>query len=213
MKLLSTIMPYLLDGVKITILVSAIALVASMLLGMGLTLLLRIGQKAVKRIIGGYIKLFRNSPFMIQVYLAYNIPSAFGIHPKAIVIGTVILILYESAYMTVIYNMGFDAIPKGQEEAAEAFNFSYFDRVRRILLPQVFKVIIPTLTNQLILIIKDSSLLSVITVAELSMAATKCASLTYLPFEVYIIAGIMYWLLNLIIEFVTGIFRRKYLIF
>ncbi len=213
MKLLLTVMPYLLEGVKITILVSVIALVCSMLLGMVFTLILRTENRILKGIIYVYVKIFRNTPFMIQVYLAYNIPSAFGIHPEAIMIGTVILILYEAAYMTVIYNMGFDAVPKGQEEAAAAFNIPYHIRVRRILLPQVFKIIIPTLTNQLILIVKDSSLLSIITVAELSMQATKCASLTFLPFEVYLIAGILYWILNVIIELLSGKFRKKFLAF
>lgn len=213
MKLLLTIMPYLLDGIKITILVSVIALVGSMLLGMVFTLLQRTENKILKGIIGAYVKIFRNTPFMIQVYLAYNIPSAFGIHPQAIMIGTVVLILYEAAYMTVIYNMGFDAVPKGQNEAAVAFNMPYHIRIRRILLPQVFKIIIPTLTNQLILIVKDSSLLSIITVADLSMQATKCASLTFLPFEVYLIAGILYWFLNVMIELLSGIFKKKFLAF
>ncbi len=213
MKLLLTIMPYLLDGLKTTIFVSVIALVCSMLFGMIFTLLQRTENRFLNGILGIYIKIFRNTPFMIQVYLAYNIPSAFGIHPQAIVTGTVVLILYEAAYMTVIYNMGFDAVPKGQDEAAIAFNMPYYVRIKRILLPQVFKIIMPTLTNQLILIVKDSSLLSVITVAELSMKATKCASLTFLPFEVYLIAGILYWVLNVIIELLSEVFRKKFLAF
>lgn len=213
MKLLLTVMPYLLEGMKITVGVSVIALICSMIFGMIFTLLKRTESRLLKGLIGIYIKMFRNTPFMIQVYLAYNIPSALGIRLPAVVTGTVALVLYEAAYMTVIYNMGFDAVPKGQDEAASALNIPYHIRLKRVLLPQVFKIIMPTLTNQLILIVKDSSLLSVITVAELSMQATKCASLTFLPFEVYLITGILYWFLNVIIELLSGAFRKKFLVF
>lgn len=211
MELLKQVMPYLLSGLKITVLVSAFALVFSMLLGLVLALLKRNGAKCMGKIIDGYIKIFRNTPFMIQVYLAYNLPPLLGLHPKAIVLGTVILIMYEAAYLTVTFQMGFDAIPKGQEEAAIALDIPYLTRIRKILLPQVMKVILPTVTSILIVTVKDSSLLSVITITELTMEASRCASITFLPFEVYIIAGVLYWILNMLIELVMKLFSQKYL--
>lgn len=213
MQLMIQIMPYLLSGLKITLIVSLFALVFSMIIGLVLALCRRAGGKLVKGIIGAYVRLFRNTPFMIQVYLAYNLPPLLGFHPKAIVLGTVVLILYEAAYMTVTFQMGFDSIPKGQEEAAVALNLPYHVRIIKILLPQVLKVILPTLTSLLIVTVKDSSLLSVITVMELTMEATRCASITFLPFEVYIIAGILYWIVNILIELLLKFFNKKFLAF
>lgn len=213
MSILARVMPYLLSGLKVTVVVSIIALVLSMVLGLLLALLQRTDLKIVHKIIDWYVRLFRNSPFMIQIYLVYNIPPLLGLHPKAVVLGTVILVMYEAAYMTVTFKMGFDSILKGQEEAAISLNIPYMVRIRRILLPQVLKVILPTITSLLMVTVKDSSILSVITVQELTMEATGCASSTFMPFEVFLIAGIMYWILNIIIEVVSKIYNKKFLAF
>lgn len=213
MDLLEKIMPSLLQGMKVTIIVSIIGLILSLSLGFIFALLLRTRNKIIEGVLNWYIRLFRNTPFMIQVYLAYNLPPLLGLHPKAIVLGTIILVLYEAAYMTVTIKMGFDSISKGQEEAAISLNIPYPTRVIRILLPQVMKVVMPTITSLLIVTVKDSSILSVITIKELTMQATGCASSTFMPFEVYIIAGLLYWVLNICIELATKLINRKYLSF
>ena len=213
MELFVKIMPSLLSGLKTTVLISVIGLLFSMMLGLFLALLQRTDNRAVGKSIDWYIRIFRNTPFMIQVYLAYNLPPLLGLHPKAIVLGTIILILYEAAYMTVTVKMGFDSIPKGQEEAAISLNLPYVIRIRRILLPQVMKIILPTVTSLLMVTVKDSSILSVITIRELTMEATGCASSTFLPFEVFIIAGVMYWILNIMIELISKLIHKKFLAF
>lgn len=213
MELLSKIMPSLLEGLRVTVMVSAIGLVFSMVIGFILALLYRGGNKVIVAIIDWYIRVFRNTPFMIQVYLAYNLPPLLGLHPKAIVLGTVILIMYEAAYLSVTIKMGFDSVHKGQEEAAIALNLPYSVRVKRILLPQVMKIVLPTITSLMIVTVKDSSILSVITIKELTMQATGCASSTFMPFEVYIFAGLLYWGLNICIELVAKLINRKYLAF
>jgi ABC-type amino acid transport system permease subunit len=78
----------------------------------------------------------------------------------------------------------------------------------RIIMPQMVKIIIPALTNQMILTVKDSSILSMITVAELTMYATQCASFTYMPFEVFLMAGLFYWGLNILIETATKWYEK-----
>lgn len=213
MELLIRIMPSLMEGLKVTVIVSVIGLVLSMIIGFVLALLHRGGNKVLNALIDWYIRIFRNTPFMIQVYLAYNLPPLLGLHPKAIVLGTVILIMYEAAYLSVTIKMGFDSVHKGQEEAAIALNLPYGARVRKILLPQVMKIILPTITSLMIVTVKDSSILSVITIKELTMQATGCASSTFMPFEVYIIAGLLYWGLNICIELISKLINRRYLAF
>jgi His/Glu/Gln/Arg/opine family amino acid ABC transporter permease subunit len=202
-------MPYLTDGLLTTIFYSVSGLFLAMILGWIIALLYRSNSYIVKKIIGYYVRFFRNTPFMVQVYLAYYIPPSMGIHPKAQVIGIVILTLYEAAYLAVTYSVGFDALPPGQEEAARVLNLPYHTIVFRILAPQIFRIIIPALTNQMILTIKDSSILSVITISELTLNATQCASLTYSPFSIFLVAGLMYWALNLVIEIGTKIYEHK----
>lgn len=208
MNIVQYSLPYLLYGFKNTILLSLIGLAFSILLGFLFSLCLISEKTVLKLIVRFYIKVFRNTPFMIQVYLAYYLPPSMGVHVNALTVGLAALSLYEAAYMAVTFEMGFLAIPKGQKEAAMALCIPYPVMIFHIIMPQMFKIIIPALTNQMILTVKDSSILSMITVAELTMYATQCASFTYMPFEVFLMAGLFYWGLNIIIEAATKWYEK-----
>jgi His/Glu/Gln/Arg/opine family amino acid ABC transporter permease subunit len=208
MNIVQYSLPYLLYGFKNTILLSLIGLALSVLLGFFFSLCLISEKRVLKLIVKFYIKVFRNTPFMIQVYLAYYLPPSLGLHVNAVTVGLMILTLYEAAYMAVTFQMGFLAISKGQKEAAMALCIPYPVMIFRIIMPQMVKIIIPALTNQMILTVKDSSILSMITVAELTMYATQCASFTYMPFEVFLMAGLFYWGLNILIETATKWYEK-----
>ena len=108
--------------------------------------------------------------------------------------------MYTAAYTAVILESGVSAIPKGQFEASYAMGMSRFKTMVRIIFPQTLKIIVPSLTGQFV---KDSSILSIITVAEMTMMTKEAIGITFSPLIVYICAGVLYWALNLVIEFAS----------
>ncbi len=98
---------------------------------------------------------------------------------------------------------GVSAIPKGQFEASYAMGMSRFKTMVRIIFPQTLKIIVPSLTGQFVQTVKDSSILSIITVAEMTMMTKEAIGITFSPLIVYICAGVLYWALNLVIEFAS----------
>lgn len=144
-----------------------------------------------------YIKIFRNTPFMVQVYLAYYGLPMLGLNVPAFWTGALILGFYTAAYVAVILESGLSSLPKGQSEAAYAIGMSKTKTLLRILLPQTVVVIIPSITGQLVQTVKDSSILSIITVAEMTMMTKEAIGITFSPLIVYICVGLLYWALNL----------------
>lgn len=160
-------------------------------------------NKAVELIARAFIKIFRCTPFMVQVYLAYYGLPALGLNVSAFSTGVIILGMYTAAYTAVILESGVSAIPKGQFEASYAMGMSRFKTMVRIIFPQTLKIIVPSLTGQFVQTVKDSSILSIITVAEMTMMTKEAIGITFSPLIVYICAGVLYWALNLVIEFAS----------
>ena len=129
----------------------------------------------------------------------YGLPE-FGINVSAFQTGVIILSMYTAAYVSVILESGIKAIPKGQSEAAYAMGMSKRTTLLRIIFPQTVSIIIPALTGQFIQTVKDSSILSVITVVEMTMMTKEAIGLTFDSLNVYILAALFYWVINLIIE-------------
>lgn len=198
--ILKIALPLLLEGLKTTIYISVLAILLSFIIGGFIGILYISENKIFHGIAYAYIKIFRNIPFMIQVYLAYYALPSFGLDVDAFWTGVIVLALYTGAYIAVILESGLRSVPKGQYEASVALNMSYLTMFRRIIFPQTLGVIIPPLTNQFITTVKESSVLSVITISELTMMTNKSIGITFSPFEVYILAGLMYWGINICIE-------------
>jgi ABC-type amino acid transport system permease subunit len=160
-------------------------------LGIPLGLFLALGRRSnylvVSFLATSFIELFRNTPFIIQVFLFYYV-AAFG-----------------SAYFAEIIRAGIDAIPKGQLESARAIGMTDWQSMKNIILPQTVKIVIPPLTNQTLTLIKESAILSTITVHELTMTGLMVQGETFRPFEVFIMVALLYWALN---ETIATIMRR-----
>ncbi len=192
--------PLLLEGVLSTLKISVLAILLALILGAFIACL-RISRLFICRLAAGiYIKIFRCIPFMVEVYLAYYGLPMLGIEVSALATGILILGLYTAAYIAVILESGLKALPKGQSEAAYAIGMSKAKSLWRILLPQTIGVIIPPMTGQFLQTVKDSSILSIITVAEMTMMTKEAIGITFSPLIVYICAGLFYWAINLIIE-------------
>ena len=157
------ILIYLLKGFLITLKVAAIAVVLSILFGTILGLLRSYAPKVLRKLAGAYIEWFRNTPNLLWVmvcYIAAPLPSDWSRCAMAYV-------LFTSAMMAEIVRGGLNAIPKGQFEAAYSQGFTFVGTLWHIILPQCFKRIVPTMLSQVITVVKDTSFMAQVAVAEL----------------------------------------------
>lgn len=196
-------LPLLLQGLGTTAAISVLSILIAMVLGSAVGYMCLSKNKAVELIARAFIKIFRCAPFMVQVYLAYYGLPALGLNVSAFSTGVIILGMYTAAYTAVILESGVSAIPKGQFEASYAMGMSRFKTMVRIIFPQTLKIIVPSLTGQFVQTVKDSSILSIITVAEMTMMTKEAIGITFSPLIVYICAGVLCWALNLVIEFAS----------
>jgi polar amino acid transport system permease protein len=156
-----------------------------------------------------YTSLFRGTPLLLQIFVIYQgapeVIKAFGLpesyNPPAFWAGVAALSLNYGAYLTEVFRAGIQAVPKGQNEAAWAIGLSGWQTQRRIVLPQAFKIVIPAVGNDFIALIKDTSLVSVITVEELLRRAQLAGSASLNNFSTLLVAAAFYWALTIFFSF------------
>ena len=193
-------------GMIKTALIFVLTLVGSLPLGMVVALLRKSKFAPVRGIIKGYISIMRGTPLMLQLLVWYFGPYyLFGWNIgswrfPAIITG---FVLNYAAYFAEIYRGGIESIPKGQYEAAEVLGYTKFQTFMRIILPQVAKIIMPSVTNEVITLVKDTSLAFTLAYQEVfSLAKQISASQTsFMPF---VIAGVFYFVANYLVEVVMA---------
>lgn len=157
-----------------------------------------------------YIWFIRGTPALIQVFIIYFGVPEFGLSFSPFVAGVIALAMNSGAYVAEILRSGLNAIPKSQIETSYALGMSRSDVMRRIILPQVFRIVLPSLTNEAIAALKNTSLLSTITVMDVTLYAQTIISSTFRPFEFYIAASVIYLLMtSLLTQFSSWIERRQ----
>jgi len=143
-----------------------------------------------------YVWLVRGTPFLSQLFIVYFGLPAVGLRMSAVQATVVSLALYSAAYFAEIFRAGWASIPRGQIEAAHAFGISRAARFRHIELPQAIAFALPLLANQVILVIKESAVASIITVPELTMTTSNIVASTYSYLTPYALLITSYWLLT-----------------
>jgi len=147
----------------------------------------------------GYVEVSRNLPFMVLLFLMFFGLPVLGAHLPAYLIGTLALALYGSAYFGEIYRAAILSVPRGQWDSAEALGMIRWRILRSVVLPQAMGFFIPPATNQAIMLLKESAVLSVITVVELTMAGHVVTGYTYRPIEIFVLIAILYWALTALV--------------
>lgn len=186
----------LLKGLGLTIGITALGLVFSSLLGLVAAIFRLSPWPVCSALAKIYIQLWRNTPLLLQLFFAYFLISPLlDLGP----FGTAVLALsaFEGAYMAEVFRGGLLSVPKGQWEAALSLGLSVPQTFKDVILPQAAANICPALVNQGIAILKDSSLVSAIAVADLTMRSQAIVAETFLAFEVWLLAGGLYLLLAL----------------
>lgn len=186
-------------GLGNTIMVCAAALPLGFGCGIVLALIRLRGGRVLGTITAAYIEVIRNIPFLIQVFLLFYALPVFGVRLSPLVASLVALTAYASAYSAEILRGAIQSIPKGQTEAGYALGLSYPTILRKILLPQVLGYILPTSTNLTITLIKESAILSAITVPELTYMAQNVIGRTFAPVEIFTAIALLYWALTALV--------------
>jgi His/Glu/Gln/Arg/opine family amino acid ABC transporter permease subunit len=192
------------QGLWLTVVICSLSLVLAMLGGAVLALSRLSRAKWLNFLSTSYIELFRNVPFLIQIFLWYYVLPFLGVRLPAFVVGIIALSALASAYYAEIIRGAIQSVPGGQLESARAAGMSSFQSMRHIIFPQMMGYLIPPATNQSTSLIKESSLLSTITVMELTMAAQRVQALAFSHVEVLITVALIYWAINALLSFSAG---------
>ncbi len=165
---LMEIFPFFLKGLWMTASVSGISLVLATLLGFTLGVMRASDNKILPKIIGMYVALVRGTPFVVQIFIIFFILPEWGIQLDAFPAAILALTIMGAAFICEIVAAGIKAVPKGQWEAASSSGLSIFQQIRLVIIPQAMRTVLPPLVGQYVLMIKDSSVVSVIGVTELT---------------------------------------------
>jgi len=187
--------PLLLQAALATIGISLTGLVIGFFVGIGVCSA-RLSSNAIAQRFGGaYVFFFRGVPMLVQLLLVYYFLPFVGLNVPPVMAAVSAVSLCSAAYIAEILRGGFANLPKGQLEAATMLGFSATDRLWRIQVPQAVRMTLPSLVNEMVLLIKASSLISVVGVAEITRTAQNIAASTYRPLEAYVAAGLIYFVI------------------
>lgn len=205
LDLLRDAAPVMLRGAGTTLLLAVAAMLGGLLLGLP-TALMRVAPWAPLRWPAAfYVSAFRGTPLLVQLFVVYYGLPSIGIEFTPLVAGILTLSLNAGAYLSESLRGAIRAVARGQWSAAHSLGLGWGQTLRHVVLPQALRVAVPALSNTLISLIKDTSLVSVITMTELMLVTKELISVTFRPLPLYVAAAIIYWILSLFFE---GLQRR-----
>jgi glutamine transport system permease protein len=192
---------FLLDGLYYTIALSVTAIAISVLVGL-LVALPGLARQRPPRVINRvYVELVRAVPILVLIlWVYYGLPQVADISISVFWAGALALAISDSAFQAEIFRAGIQSIDRGQHEAAHSISLSYVDKMRFVILPQAIKRILPALGNQLVYMLKMSSLVSVIGMEELTRRANELVVTEYRPLEIYTVLVMEYLVLILLVS-------------
>lgn len=198
------------DGFIMTIILTFFSLLLSLLIGTFLAFSSKSRFLPLYYFGRAYVEIIRGTPLLVQIYVFfYIIATALHLNNRY-VLGIVILSSFSGAYICEIIRAGIESIDRTQIETARSLGFTTFQRYRFIVIPQVAKRIIPPLTGQVASLIKDSSLLSVIAISELTKNVQEVDSINFATFENYMALAILYMMLTVPISLISKKLERKF---
>ena len=194
----------------LTALISLCSMALSLLIGALSAWLYRARLLVARYLARGYIKFIRGTPLMMQIYLFfYIVGTAWQVNDRFLA-GVLILSIFEGAYVAEILRGSYESLDHMQLEAARAVGFSRRQTLRHVILPQMISRTLPALTGQFASIIKDSSLLSLISLIELTQATRELTATHFNLFEAYLVLGLLYLIMTLPMNWLSGWLERRY---
>ena len=201
--------PLLVSGLKITLLLGLVSILAGLVLGLAIGLVRLYGIKPASIAAKIYIDVFRSIPLLVLLIVVYYALPFVGVEMPPFTSAVVALTLVSGAYTAEIFRAGIEAIPRGQFEASRALGLSYRHMMSDIILPQAIRIVIPPLTNNCINVLKDTALASVVAMPDLLKQATQAQALEANPTPL-IAAALMYLAFLLPLVMLVGRMESKY---
>ncbi|UCF32164.1 MAG: amino acid ABC transporter permease [bacterium] len=199
----------LLKGLILTLEISVLAIILGIIIGLFTGLARLSGSPAPKWLAIGYIELIRGTPLLVQIYIFYFfVGQVFKL--SNFMAGVLALSVFAGAYVAEIIRAGIQSIHRGQSEAARSLGMNYYLSMRYIILPQAFKRILPPLAGQFISLIKDSSLVGVIALVELTRAGREIGTSTFNYFEVFFTVAALYLILTFSLSMIVQFMERRF---
>lgn len=201
--------PLLFTGLLWTVIITLLAGAISFALGIAMAMLALYGPRLFSLPVRAVSFLFMGTPLLLQLYLLYYGLSQIGIPLPAFWTGVVGLGFHYAVYNADIFRASLQAVDAGQAEAARTLGFGYGATLRHFIVPQAILTALPQIGNNSIILLKDTAILSVLGIAELVLNSQRAISVTYRPFEFYFVAAVLYYLVNLVMEWVLYGAARK----
>ena len=197
-----TNLEFLISGLGITISISLISIIISIVIGFFIALPGLSNNKLLILVNRSYIEFFRAVPLLVLLlWVYYGLPVIFGISIGAFMAGIISLSLSDAAFEAEIFRAGLQSIGLGQKDAAKSIGLSKAQEMRLIILPQAIRIILPAIGNQFVYVLKMSSLVSIIGLADLTRKANELVVTVYRPLEIYTFLVLEYFVLILIISY------------
>ena len=197
------------EGFLNTLQISLIALIGSFILGAAIAIC-RISPLKVLNWFGtAYVEFIRNIPLLVTIFFFYYGLNAFGINLDGFISGTIGLTIYTSSFIAEAIRAGIQSVPKGQVEAARSSGLSYIQTMILITLPQAIRIVLPSMGNQAINLVKNSSILAVVAGMDLMYFADSVNSATYQTLSVYTIVALLYLIITLPLNFLVMYMERR----
>lgn len=209
MEYLINILPSLIKGALITIEVFFLVLILSIPLGVFIAFIMRFNIKVLNYFLNIYIWIMRGTPLLLQLIFIYYVLPSVGIRFDRLPAAILAFTLNYAAYFAEIFRGGIESIPKGQYEAAKVLKFTQFQAIRFIILPQVIKIVLPSVFNEIMSLVKDTSLVYALGISDLILASRTAANrdTSLLPMFV---AGAIYLILIGIVTIVSKRVEKRY---
>ena len=205
-----TNLKFLISGITITIYISVISIILAMIIGLVVALPSLSNNKFLSYFNIAYVEIVRAIPLLVLIlWIYYGLPIMTGISFSPFVSGIVALTISESAFQAEIFRAGINSINKGQYEVASSLGMNFWKKMRLVILPQAIKVVLPALGNQFVYVLKMSSLVSIIGIADLTRKANELVVSTYRPLEIYTFLILEYLVLILIVSYFVRKLEKK----
>lgn len=201
--------PYLLGGILVTLEIAFAAALLGSLLALVFSLLSR-KKGIVQKLIKVFVDFFRGTPLLFQLaFFHYGIPQITGILPTAYISALIVFSINSSAYLAEILRAGIESIDKGQIEAAHALGVKSWDISFSIIIPQALRNVLPAIMNEFITLVKETSVVSLISLTDLMRRQQIVSAATYRFFEPLLFVGIVYYIMNIILSNIGKALERK----
>ncbi len=193
-------LPLLAAGLRWTVVVAILGMALALALSVVLVAMRRSAHRFVRAPARIYTEIILGVPILVLLFIVFFVLPEAGIVIDPLPAGLITLMLYYSPYLAEVIRGALNAVPAGQIEAARTVGMSRFRIAQRIVAPQAVGLMLPPMTGLFIGLTKDTAILSVISVAELTFQAKQVISRTYAPFEVYVLVAAGYWVLTFVLE-------------